>query len=177
MNRRSSEENILDVRARLGHVDQGGSHVLDATTESARVSRSAGAFIVAMAISGLVWGLTLAIWATGPGIDGTRTSMPTRGWLGSLLVGLLYAMGVTVILLIPVVLMAALLGGHLVRRSSQRIAGGAVCAVAVVLGAAGLYALIPDMSAVVEISWPALVAASALGCWWGPWVMVGRRSR
>ncbi|MES6162572.1 hypothetical protein U6N94_07130, partial [Cutibacterium acnes] len=45
------------------------------------------------------------------------------------------------------------------------------------VGAAGLYALILDLSAVVEVSWPAVVTASALGCWWGPWVMVGRSSR
>ena len=96
---------------------------------------------------------------------------------GCLLIGLLYAMGVTVILIIPVVLMAALLGGRLVRRRSQRIAGGVVGAVTVLVGAAGLYALILDLSAVVEVSWPAVVTASALGCWWGPWVMVGRSSR
>ena len=86
-------------------------------------------------------------------------------------------MGVTVILIIPVVLMAALLGGRLVRQRSQRIAGGAIGAVTVLVGAAGLYALILDLSAVVEVSWPAVVTASALGCWWGPWVMVGRSSR
>ncbi|GAE78260.1 hypothetical protein JCM18918_4213 [Cutibacterium acnes JCM 18918] len=56
------------------------------------------------------------------------------------MIGLLYAMGVTVILIIPVVLMAALLGGRLVRRRSQRIAGGVVGAVTVLVGAAGLYA-------------------------------------
>lgn len=103
--------------------------------------------------------------------------MPVQGWFGCLLIGLLYAMGVTVILIIPVVLMAALLGGRLVRRRSQRIAGGVVGAVTVLVGAAGLYALILDLSAVVEVSWPAVVTASALGCWWGPWVMVGRSSR
>ena len=168
MSRRRSEENIIDVRARLGHnVDQRNSDILGATTESARVGRSAGVFTTAMAITGLVWGLTLAIWA----------GMPVQGWFGCLLIGLLYAMGVTVILIIPVVLMAALLGGRLVRRRSQRIAGGVVGAVTVLVGAAGLYALILDLSAVVEVSWPAVVTASALGCWWGPWVMVGRSSR
>ncbi|AOH45699.1 hypothetical protein E5345_03430 [Propionibacterium sp. NM47_B9-13] len=177
MSRRRSEENTLDVTARLGHLDQDSPDVLGATTESARVSRSAGAFIVAMAITGLVWGLTLAIWATSPGVNGTRAGMPASGWFGSLLVGLLYAMGVTVILIIPVVLMAALLGGRLVRRRSQRIAGGVVGAMAVLLGAAGLYALIPVLSAVAEISWLAAITASALGCWWGPWVMVGRAPR
>ena len=119
----------------------------------------------------------MAIWATSPGADGTRAGMPVQGWFGCLLIGLLYAMGVTVILIIPVVLMAALLGGRLVRQRSQRIAGGAVGAVTVLVGAAGLYALILDLSAVVEVSWPAVVAASALGYWWGPWVMVGRSSR
>ncbi|GAE72196.1 hypothetical protein JCM18916_1603 [Cutibacterium acnes JCM 18916] len=65
MSRRRSEENIIDVRARLGHnVDQRNSDILGATTESARVGRSAGVFTTAMAITGLVWGLTLAIWAT-----------------------------------------------------------------------------------------------------------------
>ena len=168
MSRRRSEENIIDVRARLGHnVDQRNSDILGATTESARVGRSAGVFTTAMAITGLVWGLTLA----------TRAGMPVQGWFGCLLIGLLYAMGVTVILIIPVVLMAALLGGRLVRRRSQRIAGGVVGAVTVLVGAAGLYALILDLSAVVEVSWPAVVTASALGCWWGPWVMVGRSSR
>ena len=122
MSRRRSEENIIDVRARLGHnVDQRNSDILGATTESARVGRSAGVFTTAMAITGLVWGLTLAIWATSPGADGTRAGMPVQGWFGCLLIGLLYAMGVTVILIIPVVLMAALLGGRLVRRRSQRI--------------------------------------------------------
>lgn len=112
MSRRRSEENIIDVRARLGHnVDQRNSDILGATTESARVGRSAGVFTTAMAITGLVWGLTLAIWATSPGADGTRAGMPVQGWFGCLLIGLLYAMGVTVILIIPVVLMAALLGG------------------------------------------------------------------
>ena len=174
MSRRRSEENIIDVRARLGHnVDQRNSDILGATTESARVGRSAGVFTAAMAITGLVWG----IWATSPGADGTRAGMPVQGWFGCLLIGLLYAMGVTVILIIPVVLMAALLGGRLVRRRSQRIAGGVVGAVTVLVGAAGLYALILDLSAVVEVSWPAVVTASALGCWWGPWVMVGRSSR
>ena len=178
MSRRRNEENTLDARARLGHnVDQRNSDILGATTESARVGRSAGVFTAAMAITGLVWGLTLAIWATSPGADGTRAGMPVQGWFGCLLIGLLYAMGVTVILIIPVVLMAALLGGRLVRRRSQRIAGGVVGAVTVLVGAAGLYALILDLSAVVEVSWPAVVTASALGCWWGSWVMVGRSSR
>lgn len=135
MSRRRSEENIIDVRARLGHnVDQRNSDILGATTESARVGRSAGVFTTAMAITGLVWGLTLAIWATSPGADGTRAGMPVQGWFGCLLIGLLYAMGVTVILIIPVVLMAALLGGRLVRRRSQRIAGGVVGAVTVLVG-------------------------------------------
>ena len=59
MSRRRNEEDTLDVVARLGHnVDQGSSDVLGATTESARVSRSAGAFVAAMSITGLVWGLT-----------------------------------------------------------------------------------------------------------------------
>ena len=178
MSRRRNEENTLDARARLGHnVDQRNSDILGATTESARVGRSAGVFIAAMAITGLVWGLTLAVWATSPGIDGTKTGMPAQGWFDSLLVGLLYTMGVTVILIVPVVLMAALLGGRLARQGSQRIAGGAVGAVTVLVGTAGLYALVPDLSAVAEISWPAVVVASALGCCWGPWVMVGRNSR
>lgn len=86
MSRRRNEENTLDARARLGHnVDQRNSDILGATTESARVGRSAGVFTAAMAITGLVWGLTLAIWATSPGADGTRAGMPVQGWFGCLL--------------------------------------------------------------------------------------------
>lgn len=85
MSRRRNEENTLDARARLGHnVDQRNSDILGATTESARVGRSAGVFTAAMAITGLVWGLTLAIWATSPGADGTRAGAGTRMvWLPS----------------------------------------------------------------------------------------------
>ena len=132
MSRRRDEENTLDLRTRLGHsvdhedVDSGNRDTLGATTESARVSRSAGVFVAVMAITGLVWGLSLAIWAVTPGADGTSGTMPARGWFGSLLVGLLYAMGVAVILIIPVVLLAALLGARLERRRSQRLAGGIV---------------------------------------------------
>ena len=174
MSRRRDEENTLDLRTRLGHsvdhedVDSGNRDTLGATTESARVSRSAGVFVAVMAITGLVWGLSLAIWAVTPGADGTSGTMPARGWFGSLLVGLLYAMGVAVILIIPVVLLAALLGARLERRRSQRLAGGIV---------AGLYALIPVFSAVAEVTWPALLLAIGLGAWWGPWVIEGRRSR
>lgn len=124
MSRRRDEENTLDLRARLGHdVDQGDPDTLGSTTESARVGRSAGAFVAVMAITGLVWGLSLAIWAVTPGANGTSGTMPVRGWFGSLLVGLLYAMGVAVILIIPVVLQAALLGARLEQRRSQRLAG------------------------------------------------------
>ena len=179
MSRRRDEENTLDLRTRLGHsvdhedVDSGNRDTLGATTESARVSRSAGVFVAVMAITGLVWGLSLAIWAVTPGADGTSGTMPARGWFGSLLVGLLYAMGVAVILIIPVVLLAALLGARLERRRSQRLAGGIVGGVTVLLGGAGLYALIP----VAEVTWPALLLAIGLGAWWGPWVIEGRRSR
>jgi len=45
VSRRRNEENTLDARARLGHnVDQRNSDILGATTESARVGRSAGVF-------------------------------------------------------------------------------------------------------------------------------------
>ena len=82
-----------------------------------------------------------------------------------------------VILIIPVVLLAALLGARLERRRSQRLAGGIVGGVTVLLGGAGLYALIPVFSAVAEVTWPALLLAIGLGAWWGPWVIEGRRSR
>ncbi|MGK2310207.1 hypothetical protein [Cutibacterium sp. V970] len=178
MSRRRDEENSSGLRMSLGHnVDQGNPDTLGATTESARVGRSAGAFVAVMVITGVVWGLSLAIWAVTPGANGTSGTMPVRGWVGSLLVGLLYAMGVTVILIIPVVVLAALLGARLEQRRSQCLAGGIVGGVTVLLGAAGLYALIPVLSAVAEVTWPALLAAIGLGVWWGPWVMEGRRSR
>ncbi|WCC79921.1 hypothetical protein O6R08_10825 [Cutibacterium equinum] len=175
MSRRRVKEHTVDVRARLGHeVNQDN---LGATTESARVGRAAAAFVAAMAITGLVWGLGLAIWAVTPGKNGTGGTMPVRGWFGSLLVGVLYAMGVAVILIVPVVLLAALLGARLEQRRSQRCAGGIVGAVTVLLGAAGLYALMPVLSAVAEVTWPALLVAIGLGAWWGPWVIAGTRSR
>ena len=178
MSRRRDEENTLDLRARLGHdVDQGDPDTLGSTTESARVGRSAGAFVAVMAITGLVWGLSLAIWAVTPGANGTSGTMPVRGWFGSLLVGLLYAMGVAVILIIPVVLQAALLGARLEQRRSQRLAGGIVGGATVLLGAAGLFAVIPMLSAVAEVTWPALLVAIGLGVWWGPWAIEGHRSR
>lgn len=166
----------MGPRARLGH-NPGNSDTLGAATESARVGRSAGAFIATMAITGLAWGLGLAIWAVTPGADGFGGPMPARGWVGSLLVGLLYGMGVAVILIVPVVLLAALLGARLKRRSGQRLAGGIVGGLAVFLGAVGVYALVPVLPAVAQVTWPALVAAVGLGAWWGPWVIDGRRLR
>lgn len=177
--RRSEETDWFD---RVAADDPGAE--IDRGTESARVARSAAALVVCMVLTGLVWGVSLAVWATtGPTLDGSRARLGARGWGGGLLIGMVYGLGIAAVLIVPVVIVAALAGGRLMGRRRAQHVTGAVCGlVAVLLGAMGMYWLVPEASAVAEVSWAPLLVAVALAAWWTPWVIdglvpLGRRSR
>lgn len=160
---------------RHGQQTRAGRYTVGERTESGRVGRSAGALTLASCLVGLVWGLTLAIWtATGSDASGA-SGLPVRGWAGGLLVGLLCGAGTAVVLLLPVLLAAALVGWRLDERPGrQRIAGMVVAVAGMAIAAAGQYWLLLDWSVVAQLSWPAAIVALALGAWTGPLAIEGR---
>lgn len=144
--------------------------------ESVRVGRAAGGLVLAAVASGLVWGLSLAIWSSmGTGSAGDAGTLSARGWLGGLLLGLLCGAGVAVVCLIPVLLCAALSGSRLVgRRRQQRLAGVLVALLGLVVAVVGQYWIVGTWSVIAQISWPAALVALVLGAIGGPFVMEGR---